>query len=270
MSDIKWIRITTNMFEDEKIEVISSLPDADTILIIWIRLLTLAAKSNSNGYILLSENIPYNDEMLSAVMHKPLQTVKLALITFEKFKMIQMSEKGIYITNWQKHQNTEYMEKVREQNRIRKAEERQRLKDVLSLPLSRDIQRDQLSDDNVTVTGKSEMSRTYIEEEVEVEKEEEIDITNSNITTSSSDKKTKISFDEYRILLKEKYTDLDYENEYEKFNLYWSEGKRKLKNPKLAWHNWLDKAREYNKKFSNNGNKPNIIDKDSNKGRPGW
>ena len=59
MSEIKWIKITTGMFQDEKIDYIESLPEADAILIIWIKLLTLAGKCNSNGFIFLTENIPY-------------------------------------------------------------------------------------------------------------------------------------------------------------------------------------------------------------------
>ncbi len=262
MADIKWIKITTSMFEDEKIEVISSLPEADTLLIIWIRLLTLAGKSNANGYIMLTENIPYTDEMLSAVMHKSLQIVKLALATFDRFGMIQVSPTGILISNWNKYQNIDYMEKIREQNRIRKAEERKRLKLINLLPettdTSRDLSRDKHSDNDVTVTGLSEMSRTYIEEEEEEELDQELDqdINNNKENNIIENKQPKISFEQYKLLLKEKYPELDYENEYEKFKLYWSEGKRKLKNPKLAWHNWLDKAREWKKNnLNNNGHK---------------
>ena len=50
MGDVKWIKITTNMFEDEKVDFIESLPEADTILVIWIKLLTLAGKCNANGF----------------------------------------------------------------------------------------------------------------------------------------------------------------------------------------------------------------------------
>ncbi len=43
------------------------MPDADTIIVIWVKLLTLAGKKNMNGYIFLAENIPYTDEMLSTL-----------------------------------------------------------------------------------------------------------------------------------------------------------------------------------------------------------
>lgn len=124
-TDIKWIKITTNMFDDEKIKIIESMPEADMILVIWVKLLTLAGRKNMNGYIFLTENIPYTDEMLSTLFNRPLNTIRLALETFKNFSMIEFGDNGfIKITNWGKHQNVEGMEKIREQNRIRQARKR--------------------------------------------------------------------------------------------------------------------------------------------------
>ena len=125
MADIKWIKITTNMFDDEKIKLIEAMPDADSILVIWIKMLTLAGRCNDNGSVTLSEDMPYSDEMLSTVFHRPLNTIRLALSIFEKYKMITISQKEIEILNWSKHQNIEGMEKIREQTRIRVAKHRQ-------------------------------------------------------------------------------------------------------------------------------------------------
>ena len=135
MSDIKWIKITTGMFDDEKIKIIETLPEKDSILIIWIKLLTLAGKVNDNGYIYFSEDIPYTDEMLATILNRPLNTVRLALETFKKFHMIITDEKGIYIQNFEKHQNIEGMERVRELTRARVAKFREKQQKCLSLPM---------------------------------------------------------------------------------------------------------------------------------------
>lgn len=119
MAEIKWIKITTTMFDDEKIDYIESLPEADTILIIWIKLLTLAGKCNAGGYVFLTESIPYTEEMLSHKMRRPTNTVKLALATLESLGMIERDMNGICIANWEKHQNVEGMERIREQARLR-------------------------------------------------------------------------------------------------------------------------------------------------------
>ncbi|MEH6941500.1 phage replisome organizer N-terminal domain-containing protein [Bacillus sp. JJ722] len=126
MSDVKWIKLSTHMFDDEKIRLIETMPDADTILVVWIKLLAQAGKTNATGYIYLSENIPYTDEMLATIFNRPIATVRLALRTFEDFGMIEISEdKFISISNWDKHQNLAGLEKIREQTKTRVAKHRQ-------------------------------------------------------------------------------------------------------------------------------------------------
>ncbi|WLR44419.1 phage replisome organizer N-terminal domain-containing protein (plasmid) [Bacillus carboniphilus] len=133
MAEVTWIRLNISMFDDEKIKLIESMPESDTILIIWIKLLSLAGKTNSQGYILLSESLPYTDEMLSTLFNRPLSTVRLALETFKRFGMIHYEDEVICITNWEKHQNADGLIRIREQNRLRKQRERERKK------LSRDV-----------------------------------------------------------------------------------------------------------------------------------
>lgn len=145
MSEVKWIKLSTHMFEDEKIRLIETMPEADTILIIWVKLLAQAGKTNASGFIYLNENIPYTDEMLATIFNRPIATVRLALTTFEKFGMIEITEeKFICISNWDKHQNLDGLEKIREQNRLRKQKEREKKR--LSLP------EDTSRDSHVTVT----------------------------------------------------------------------------------------------------------------------
>ncbi|MGJ0848150.1 phage replisome organizer N-terminal domain-containing protein [Tissierella praeacuta] len=165
VAEVKWIKITTNMFEDEKIDYIESLPEADSILVIWIKLLTMAGKCNSNGFIFLTEQIPYSEDMLAHKFKKPINTVKLALSMLEKLQMIQIDNEGfIAITNWEKHQNIEGLEKIREQNRIRQARYREKQKALTGNVTDNDT-------DNVIVTDCN-----GIEQEQELEEELELDI----------------------------------------------------------------------------------------------
>ena len=126
MSDVKWIKLSMKMFEDEKIKLIEHMPEADTMLVIWIKLLSQAGKSNDNGYIYLSENIPYTDEMLSTIFNRPLNVVRMALGVFRQFGMIEIDEDNfISICNWEKHQNVAGLDKIREQTRQRVAKYRE-------------------------------------------------------------------------------------------------------------------------------------------------
>jgi len=131
MADVKWIKLTTGMFDDEKIRLIEGMPDKDSILVIWIKLLVQAGRTNANGYIFLNENIPYTDEMLATLFNRPLNTVRLALDVFKKFGMIEMDENGIAVLNWEKHQNIEGLEKIRLQNRerVKRYRDKQKLLD---------------------------------------------------------------------------------------------------------------------------------------------
>lgn len=131
MADINWIKLRVDMFDDEKIKIIQSMPEGDAILVIWIRIIALAGKCNAKGLVLIEDEFPYSDEMLATIFNKPLATVRLALGTFEKFRMIERTEKGIYISNFEKHQNTEGMEKIREQARIRKQRAREKKRALL-------------------------------------------------------------------------------------------------------------------------------------------
>lgn len=152
------------MFEDEKIDFIDSLPDADAILIIWVKLLTLAGKCNQSGYIFLTESIPYTDEMLAHKFRRPINTVRFALETFDKMGMIQLSEQGVFISNWDKHQNIEGLDKIREQTKRRVADHRKKQK--------------QLSDGNVTSNATvTHGNATDIDLEVDIDKEKIIILT---------------------------------------------------------------------------------------------
>jgi len=168
MAEVKWIKLSVNMFEDEKIRLIESLPEADTILILWIKLLAQAGKTNASGYIYLSEHIPYTDEMLATIFNRSIGTVRLALKTFEQFGMIEINDDHfISITNWEKHQNLDGLEKIREQNRIRKQREREKKK---SLPVP--------DESHVTVTYGHAIE---VEEEEEKEKEKYSTTTTENV-----------------------------------------------------------------------------------------
>lgn len=155
------------MFDDEKIKLVEQMPEADTILIIWVKLLAQAGKTNASGYIYLSENIPFTDEMLSTIFSRPLQIVRLALNTLKQFGMIDITDDNfISISNWEKHQNIDGLAKIREQNRLRKQSQRERQK-AMSLE----------SDSHVTVTqGHATELELDLELEVELEKESNKDI----------------------------------------------------------------------------------------------
>ncbi|MFE6167037.1 phage replisome organizer N-terminal domain-containing protein [Viridibacillus arvi] len=130
MVDITWIKLKTDMFENDKIKLIEALPDADTIIVIWVKLLAAAGKANINGYIMLTENIAMNEEEMATIFNRPLNTVRLALQTFKRYGMIEVDNDAFRIKNWENHQNIDGMDKVRLQNAERKRKQRARQKQL--------------------------------------------------------------------------------------------------------------------------------------------
>ena len=128
MAEVKWIKLNVDMFDDEKIKIIQAMPDGDALLVVWIKLIALAGKTNDGGYIYISENIPYTEEMLAVIMNKPLLTIRLAMETFINLGMAENDTKGIYLLNFEKHQSLDKMEKIKEQTRKRVAKYRENRK----------------------------------------------------------------------------------------------------------------------------------------------
>ena len=163
MAEIKWVKLTTDMFDNRKIKHLRKLPEGNNIVLIWVMLLTMAGRCNAGGMIFLTENIPYTHQMLADELGFEDSTVMLALQALENLNMIVSDEGFFAIAGWEEYQNTEGMEKIREQNRLRK--QKQRDSQRLLSPMSRDVTRD--------VTGHVTGCHAT-EEEKEERKEEEI------------------------------------------------------------------------------------------------
>lgn len=104
MTEVKWIKIVTDIFDDEKILIIESMPEADAMIVIWFKLLCLAGKQNNSGVFTINNRIAYTDEMFSAIFRRPINTVRMALKTFENLGMIEIVNGTVTIPNWGKHQ----------------------------------------------------------------------------------------------------------------------------------------------------------------------
>lgn len=181
MSEIKWIKITTDIFDDEKICLIDALPDHDAILVIWFKILALAGKHNRNGLLMMSDKVHYTDEMLATIFRRPLNTVRMALGIFEQFGMIEIIDGIIALPNWEKHQNIDGMEKIKEQTRNRVARHREKQK---NLALGSNVTC------NVTVTESN-----AIEEDRDKDKELDKDKNNNH---HSNENQIQIIIEEYQ------------------------------------------------------------------------
>lgn len=151
-SEVKWIKITTDIFDDEKILLIESMPDAYAIITCWFKLLCLAGKQNNSGVFMMGQ-IAYTDKMLATIFRMKENTVQFALQTFEQFGMIEIVDGVITIPNWNKHQTLDSFEKKRERDRLYMQERRAAQKALItkSSDESSDSKSDSKTDCNTTV-----------------------------------------------------------------------------------------------------------------------
>ena len=164
MAEVKWIKIVTDIFDDEKILLIENMPEADSIIVIWFKLLCMAGKQNNAGVFMLNDKIAYTDEMFATIFRRPINTVRLALKTFETYGMVEIVDNVVTIPNWEKHQNIAALEEAREKNRKKVATYREKQK----LLAMNDCNRYS----NVTVTECNSLDKIREEKEREEDKQE--------------------------------------------------------------------------------------------------
>lgn len=119
MSDIKWIKIVTDIFDDEKMYAIECMPDGRDIELVWFKILCLAGKCNQNGFLIINDKLAYTDEMLSKIFRMEIGVVQRALETFQTLQMIEVVDDSYMVSNWLMYQSGDRMEEVKEKNRIR-------------------------------------------------------------------------------------------------------------------------------------------------------
>ena len=181
MAQVKWIKICTDIFDDEKILLIESMPDADSIIVIWFKLLCLSGKQNNKGVFMLNDKIAYTEEMLAAIFRRPLNTVRLALKTFESYGMIEIIDNVITIPNWEKHQNLDSLEKKREYDKQYQSNKRMQQKLLIEEKNRNNIVRASYDSQTTVVPLEKEL-----EEDIDIEEKENPKEKENNTRTSSA------------------------------------------------------------------------------------
>ena len=157
MADVKWIKLTTDMFDNRKIKHLRKLPAGNDIVLIWVMLLTMAGRCNSGGMIYLTENIPYTTKMLSDELGFEESVVIMALKALEELNMITRDSAYLTIPGWEEYQSVDGLDKIREQTRKRVQKHRENQKKLTC---------------NVTVTESNATEKEKeLEEDIDKEKE---------------------------------------------------------------------------------------------------
>lgn len=259
MAEAKWIKIVTDIFDDEKILLIEELPEADSIIVIWFKLLCLAGKQNNCGVFLINDRIPYTDKMLATIFRRKESTVHLALKTFEEFGMIEIIDNVITIPNWGKHQTLDKLEKKTEYMRDYMRDYRKKQKQIAC-----------------KTNGKTNSNSNVSEADIDIYKDIDIEVDKDVIDSAQNDafdafwkhypkkvdkQKAKIAFK--KVISKKQITvdELIAAVERHKRSRQWQDASY-IPNP-TTWLNgsrWEDVLPEANSTRSRTNDRKNIID----------
>lgn len=223
MAEISWVKITVDMFDNRKIKHLRKLPEGNNIILIWVMLLTMAGRCNANGMIYLTENIPYTNKMLADELGFEESTIELAIASFEQLDMLRRDD-FLCIAGWEEYQNIDGMEKIREQNRLRKQRQREKLL------LERDC--------HVTVTGRH-ATDLDLEVEEDVDREEDIEILSkptTNTTVSSAEAPTLEEVKAFAAQRKSKLSAISFYEKNSKRN--WEVNGKKIENWQALFVAW--------------------------------
>lgn len=174
MADVKWIKLTTDMFDNRKIKHLRRLPDGNNIVLLWVMLLTMAGRCNAGGMIFLTENIPYTPKMLADELGFEESTVILGIEALEQLCMVVTNNGYFKIAGWEEYQNTDKLAELREYNRLAQQKSREKRKLLGSV-------------NDKSMTSQS-CQGTDKDIEEDKEKEEDIDLSNSTPTAPKKHK----------------------------------------------------------------------------------
>lgn len=71
----------TDFFDDARVKIVSEMPDGDTIVYLWIRLMFLGGKALG----MTEDGTVYNEQELCAITNRRPQTVRYALSVLVRF-----------------------------------------------------------------------------------------------------------------------------------------------------------------------------------------
>ena len=230
MSEVKWIKLTVDMFDNRKIKYLRTLPEGNNIVLIWVMLLTMAGRCNSGGMIFLTENIPYTGQVLANELGFESSTVELALRVLSSLGMISEIDGYIQIEGWDSHQSTDRLERIREQNRIRKQRERERKRISMS------------QDSHVTITQSHETDK-----DIDIDKDKDKDIKRGHFVPLTPTEVRQYCDESGHHIDADAFVDF-----YTSKN--WMVGRNKMKDWKAAVRNWERKDKERPVKSNQNFN----------------
>lgn len=161
-----WLKLKRDFFKRHDIQIIEAMPNGKDYILFYLKL--LCESVDHEGNLRFSDQIPYNDQMLSTITNTNVDVVRQAIKIFTELGMMDILDDGtFYMNEVNKMIGTSMQdEHTRESTRLRVQAFRERQKTA---------QIEQKRYSNVTCNGEKELE---IEKDKELEKELEIESDN--------------------------------------------------------------------------------------------
>lgn len=133
-SDVKWIKLMVGMFDGMSFKKIKKARIGgesfrDKLTAVWFELMDFAGRCNHDGAFISPREIPFTNLSDIAVMiDRDEEELRLCMSFFINEGMVSVVDDVYMLSNWSEYQNTDGLEKIREQNRLRQAKYKQKQK----------------------------------------------------------------------------------------------------------------------------------------------
>lgn len=162
---VKWIKINVDIFDDEKFDAIETMSDKHMIQLAWIKLLCLAGKCNEKGFLMLTNEIPYTDEMIAKRFGMSIGDTQRALALFQDLNMIEVVDNTYMVSNWLLYQNQRGLEDMKKQHadaqkRYRDKQKIAKISEKKESDITRDITGDIIPSYSISISNSKSNSFT--------------------------------------------------------------------------------------------------------------
>ena len=92
-----WLKLKRDFFKRHDIQIIEAMPNGKDYILFYLKL--LCESVDHEGNLRFSEQIPYNEQMLSTITNTNVDVVRSSIKIFSELGMMDVLDDGTYFMN---------------------------------------------------------------------------------------------------------------------------------------------------------------------------
>jgi predicted phage replisome organizer len=125
-----WLKLKRDFFKRHDIRIVEEMTNGKEYILFYLKL--LCESVDHDGSLRFSDEVPYNDEMLSVITNTNIDIVRSAVKVFTELRMMEVLDDG---TLYLREVETMIGSASASENALRQARYRERKKEDVTLPL---------------------------------------------------------------------------------------------------------------------------------------